>query len=98
MSVEIPISLISIRRIQQLNEEDFELRREIEFHEEKIEEHQNKLKKIRENLEYNRVERELHKKLANRESDELPGPSFRIGKPIKEVKDLSKTGIYRKRS
>lgn len=72
MSVEIPISLISIRRIQQLNEEDFELRREIEFHEEKIEEHQNKLKKIRESLEYNRVERELHKKLANRESDELP--------------------------
>lgn len=72
MSVDIPTSLISIRRIQQLNEEDFELRREIEFHEEKIQEHQNKLKKIRENLEYNRVERELHKKLSNRESYELP--------------------------
>ncbi|ARF68861.1 hypothetical protein B7C51_15250 [Paenibacillus larvae subsp. pulvifaciens] len=61
--VDTPISLVSIRRIHKLNEEEFELRRKIEFHEEKIEEHQNKLKEVKENLEYNRIEKELYKKL-----------------------------------
>lgn len=61
MSVDIPLSLISKRRLEQLDEDDFKLRREIEFHEERMEEHQNTIKKIREKLEYNRIERELYK-------------------------------------
>ncbi|AHD04451.1 hypothetical protein ABNC90_16035 [Paenibacillus larvae] len=72
MSVDIPLSLISKRRIQQLHEDDFKLRREIEFHEERIEEHQNIIKKIRENLEYNRIEREFYKELSGRDNEKHP--------------------------
>jgi hypothetical protein len=86
MSVDIPLSLISKRRIQQLNEDDFKLRREIEFHEERIEEHQNIIKKIRENLEYNRIEREFYKELSGRDNEKRP----QVSAPQNNVSDGQK--------
>ncbi|MEV2911030.1 hypothetical protein ABNF65_21070 [Paenibacillus larvae] len=98
MSVDIPMSLISIRRIQQLNESDFELRREIEFHEEKIEEHQIKVKKIREALEYNQIEKEFHKKLAHLESGQLPRTFFPYRNQRKQNKILSEKKLALKKA
>ncbi|ARF70801.1 hypothetical protein B7C51_24560 (plasmid) [Paenibacillus larvae subsp. pulvifaciens] len=91
--VDTPISLVSTRRIQKLNEEEFELRKEIEFHEEKIEEHQNKLKEIKENLEYNRIEKELYKKMIRYEKD-----SYKVINQKKKTRILSEKKLALKKA